>query len=220
MHFVRLIGGVTQVEAGKILCVGRNYADHAREMNSPVPESPIIFLKPASSIISNGEDILMPRFSNQMHHEVELVVAIGKRGKNIPAASAREHILGYGVGLDMTLRDVQAKAKKEGLPWSIAKGFDTSAPISEFVAAEKIPEPNALQIRCRVNDVQRQEGCVNQMIFPIEEIIQYISSVFTLEAGDLIFTGTPDGVGEVKPGDRIEAQLVGYTSTAHNVRSA
>ncbi|HZY10955.1 MAG TPA: fumarylacetoacetate hydrolase family protein [Bacteroidota bacterium] len=203
---------------GKILCLGRNYAEHAKEMNAEIPDHPVIFLKPSTAIIHSGDDIILPKISRQLHHEVELVVAIGKRGKNIIASEADSYILGYGVGLDMTLRDVQFEAKKKGLPWSVAKGFDTSAPVSEIIPVSKITNPSELIIRCSVNGSKRQETSVSKMIFSIDKIIEYTSSIFTLEPGDLIFTGTPEGVGEIKPGDLIEAELIGYAKISHHIK--
>ncbi len=192
---------------GKIVCVGRNYAEHAREMNAPLPERPVLFLKPPSAIIQTGGVVRRPPFSNDLHYEAEMVVLIGTRGKDIPESRATDHIEGYGVGLDMTLRDLQSEAKKKGLPWAIAKGFDTSAPISHFASRDEIEHPNELDITLRVNGELRQNSNTRNMIFSIEEIISYVSSVFTLEAGDLIFTGTPEGVGSALPGDTIRAEL-------------
>lgn len=220
MKTLQVHGTEKEYAVGKILCLGRNYAEHAKEMQSEIPEAPVVFLKPSTAIIRNGEDIIIPKISHQLHHEVELVVAIAKEGKNIPSEQAFEYVLGYGVGLDMTLRDVQTEAKKKGLPWSVAKGFDTSAPISKIIPVSNIKNPYELRIRCIVNGTVRQETTASKMIFSIEKIIECISSIFTLEPGDLIFTGTPEGVGEVKAEDVIEAELVGYTSIRHTIRMA
>src|SRR6266849_5438527 len=192
MKTIRVLGSREEIPVGKVLCLGRNYVQHAREMLSEVPERPIIFLKPATALIRDGENILIPPISREVHHEVELVVAISKNGKHIPESSAREFILGYGVGLDMTLRDVQNEAKKKGLPWSVAKGFDTSAPVSEIIPASRIKNVSELEIRCSVNGTIRQKSRIEAMVFSIEQIISYCSSLFTLERGDLIFTGTPE----------------------------
>jgi 5-carboxymethyl-2-hydroxymuconate isomerase len=205
MGFIEFRGSGRKVRVGKIICVGRNYAAHAKEMNAETPEAPVLFLKPSTAVIHDGEKIVKPRFANELHHEVEMVVAIGREGRDISRAHAMEHVGGFGVGLDMTLRDVQADAKKKGLPWSIAKGFDTSAPVSLFV--EKVAAPNDLELSLNVNGVQRQHSNTRNMMFSIEELIAYASSIFTLEAGDLIFTGTPEGVGEVQSGDQLEAEL-------------
>ena len=195
------------ISVGKILCMGRNYAAHAKEMKAESPETPVIFLKPSSAIIHNGGTVVVPSISQEVHHEVEMVVLIGSDGTNIPRDRAMEHVGGYAVGLDMTLRDVQAEAKKKGLPWSVAKGFDTSAPISKFVSKERVVNPQNLNISLKVNGLIRQQSNTRNMIFSIEDMIAYISSIFTLEAGDLIFTGTPEGVGEVVSGDQLEAEL-------------
>jgi len=195
------------IPVGKLLCIGRNYAEHAREMKADLPTEPVVFLKPASAIIASGDTVVIPPFSSELHHEVEMVVLIGKEGKNIARVSAFEYVAGYAVGLDMTLRDVQAKAKKAGLPWTVAKGFDTSAPVSEFVPASSIPEPGALPMTLLVNGEERQKGTTADMIFPVDVLVSYLSSVFTLEPGDLIFTGTPEGVGPVVTGDMLEAFL-------------
>lgn len=220
MKTVRIQGTGEEIPVGKILCMGRNYAEHARELGNEVPSSPIIFIKPATAIIASGEAIVRPSISKLLHHEVELVVLIGKTGKNIPAARAMEYILGYGVGLDMTLRDVQNAAKKKSLPWAVAKGFDTSAGLSEFVPVSLIKDPHKLTVRCLVNGTVRQEGSTSMMMFSIPTIIEFVSSIFTLEAGDLIYTGTPEGVAEVVDGDMIEGELVGYVKTKHPVRTA
>lgn len=206
-----------QLEVGKILCVGKNYAEHVKEMNSDVPESPVLFIKPSSAIISNGESIRLPKISKMVHHEVELVIAIGKTGKHIAAKNAHDIVLGYAIGLDMTLRDIQNEAKKKGLPWSVAKGFDTSAPVSDIISKEEIADPDNLSLRCTVNGIEKQKGSTRDMIFSTGKIIEYISSIFTLEPGDLIFTGTPEGVGQVTTGDVIEAELVGLAKITHPV---
>jgi acylpyruvate hydrolase len=208
-----------QIPVGKIICIGRNYAEHAVEMKSEIPDKPVIFLKPATALIKNGENIVLPKISNDVHHEVELVVAIGRSGKSIPASDAYSYVLGYAIGLDMTLRDVQSEAKKKGLPWSIAKGFDTSAPISDIVTADQISDPHNLTITCKVNGQTRQHSSTGNMIFKIENLIEFISSIFTLERGDLIYTGTPEGVGKVIIGDLIEAEIDGIIKIAHKIIS-
>lgn len=220
MHTLRLSELKQEIPIGKIICLGRNYTEHAKEMGTEIPTTPILFLKPSSAIIYNGEDIIRPPFSQQLHYEVEFIVALGTSGKNISESQALEYVLGYGIGLDMTLRDIQREAKKKGLPWSVAKGFDTSAPISDIIPKDKIKNPNKVEFRCSVNGIQRQYSSTQDMIFSVEKIIAYCSSVFTLERGDIIFTGTPEGVGEVHDGDMIEAELVGYTKISHYVRTA
>ena len=205
--FIRFRDSQKNVPVAKIICLGRNYESHAREMGSEPPERPILFLKPPSAIIHDGESVILPQFSRELHHEVEMVVAIGKRGKEITVAAASGYISGFGVGLDMTLRDLQSEAKKKGLPWSVAKGFDTSAPVSEFVNAREVGDPGNLGIQLAVNGQLRQSSNTRKMIFSVQEIIAFVSSTFTLEEGDLIFTGTPEGVGRVDPGDVMEASL-------------
>lgn len=208
-----------QVPVGKIICIGRNYAEHAAEMKSEVHDKPVIFLKPSTALIKNGENIVLPKISSDVHHEVELVVVIGKGGKSIPASEAYSHVLGYAIGLDMTLRDVQGEAKKNGLPWSIAKGFDTSAPTSDIITADQISDPHNLTITCKVNGQTRQHSSTGKMIFKIEKLIEFISSIFTLERGDLIYTGTPEGVGKVINGDLIEAEIDGILKISHKIIS-
>jgi acylpyruvate hydrolase len=192
---------------GKILCLGRNYAAHAQEMNAAIPESPVIFLKPATAIIHGGENVVIPRISGDMHHEVEMVVVIGKQAKNIRVEEAYACVDGYAVGLDMTLRDVQAEAKKKSLPWTVAKGFDTSAPVSYAVEKERVANPHGLNLSLRVNGDRRQHSNTANMIFRVDFLVSYLSTIFTLEPGDLIFTGTPEGVGSVHSGDVLEAEL-------------
>ena len=220
MKRIKIQGSIEEFIVGNIFCVGRNYSEHAKEMHSDIPDHPMIFLKPSSAIIANGENIIRPKISNLLHHEVELVVAIGKPGKNIACSKAYDHIIGYAIGLDMTLRDIQNESKKQGTPWTVAKGFDTSAPISEIIPVVNIPNPHELTITCKVNGALRQKGSTGDMIFKIDILVEYTSSIFTLEAGDLIFTGTPVGVSEVKPGDTIEAELIGYTKISHQIIGA
>lgn len=219
MRFVTLHPSHQQRPISKVLCLGRNYADHAREMNSPVPEAPIVFLKPATAVIGNGEAIVIPPFSHDVHHEVEMVVLIGREGKDIPASSAFDYVAGYGIGLDMTLRDIQADAKKKGLPWSVAKGFDTSAPVSTIVEKELVRDPHNLDITLKVNGKTRQKSNTRNMIFSVDHVVSYLSSIFTLEAGDLVFMGTPEGVGQVREGDTLEAELAGVSSLRVTVQS-
>jgi len=205
--FIKVRGSRERVPVGKIVCLGRNYADHAKEMKTEVPAKPVLFLKPPTAIIHDGQVVIPPRLSADLHHEVEMVLLLGRRGKNLEGESALKCIAGFGVGLDMTLRDIQAEAKAKGLPWTIAKGFDTSAPVSDFVPSKDVPDPHNMNIALRVNGQTRQQSNTGNMLFTLTEIISYVSSIFTLEPGDLIFTGTPEGVGRVVPGDRLEAVL-------------
>lgn len=194
---------------GKILCIGRNYAEHIRELGNATPDAPVVFLKPASSVIGEGEAIVIPPYSRDCHHEVELALLVGRKGKDIPEDRAMAFIAGYGVGIDLTLRDVQSELKKKGLPWEIAKGFDTACPLSTFVEASGVADPQNLRIRLAVNGAVRQDGNTSMMIHRIPAIVSHMSGCFTLEPGDVILTGTPAGVGRVVPGDRLEAEIPG-----------
>jgi 5-carboxymethyl-2-hydroxymuconate isomerase len=207
MKTVNFVGSDKHLRVEKILCLGRNYAEYAKEMKAEIPEQPVAFLKPSTAIIHDGESVIIPSISHEMHHEVEMVVVIGKEGRHIPVSSAMDHVAGYGVGLDMTLRDIQSDAKKKGLPWTVAKGFDTSAPVSSIVERQRISDPHNLNISLKVNGTTRQHSNTRNMIFRVDRIISFLSGIFTLEAGDLIFTGTPEGVGIAVPGDVLEAEL-------------
>ncbi len=199
--------GLPDLHINNIFCIGRNYVEHARELQNDVPDQPLVFLKPSSSIIYDGDTIQLPSQSQKIHHEVELVTAIGKGGKNIPKNKALKHAAGYAVGIDVTARDVQQKAKDNGHPWSVAKGFDTFAPLGKFVTADHIADPQNIDLQISVNGETRQSDNTKLMIFPIAELISYLSTIFSLQAGDLIFTGTPKGVSPIEHGDHIEATM-------------
>src|SRR3990172_5107155 len=201
----------------KIICLGRNYRKHAEELGNVVPEKPIIFLKPPSSLIVEGEKILLPSQSQDVQHEVELGVVIGKAGRYIPRAEAVGHILGYCIFLDITARDIQKEETKRGAPWALAKGFDTFAPVSQVVRREELSHPANLAIRLRVNEETRQDSNTNFMIFGVGEIIEYMSSYMTLEAGDIIATGTPEGVGPIRKGDFVTAEIEGIGKVRFHV---
>ena len=207
MAAVWISGTAEEIAVGKILCLGRNYRAHAAEMGSEVPSEPVVFLKPPSAVLDEGEPIRLPAFSREIHHEVEMVILIGREGKDIPEAGAMDYVSAYGVGLDLTARDLQAEAKKKGLPWTVSKGFDGSAPLSSFVRAEEIEDPQQLALWLTVNGEKRQQTSTSLMIFPIGVTIAWLSRIFTLCPGDLIFTGTPEGVGPIRPGDRLEMGL-------------
>lgn len=198
-----------QYNIGKLICVGRNYSDHAIELGNEVPEYPLIFIKPSSAVIFSGDKIIYPSFSKEMHHEVELVLLIGETLKNATDEQCASAIKGYGVGLDMTLRDLQAELKKKGHPWTIAKCFDTSAVLSEFISSDEHKLTLSEQIQLFINEEKRQDETLNKMLFNPIEILKYISSLMTIEPGDLIFTGTPAGVGKVKSGDQLRAKISG-----------
>lgn len=193
------------VRPGKLICIGRNYASHAAEMRSEVPEEPVIFLKPSTALVGQGGKVIIPRMSQDVHHEIELVAAIGRGGKHIALEDARNHVDGYALGLDMTARDLQSDAKRNGLPWSVAKGFDTFAPLGPLVKAHDVGDPQNLEFELRVNGEVRQKARTSDMIFSVAFLISYCSRIFTLLPGDLIFTGTPEGVGPVRDGDLLEA---------------
>ncbi|MHA1977304.1 MAG: fumarylacetoacetate hydrolase family protein [Candidatus Hodarchaeales archaeon] len=195
----------------KIVCLARNYSAHALEMGidpSKLPPFPPLFLKPSSSVIGPGEKIVIPNQTREVHHEVELAVVVGKKGKNISKENANEHIFGYTILLDITARDIQSIAKEKGHPWFIAKGFDTFCPLGPIiVTADEINNPHSLSIRLKVNDEIRQNGNTRDMIHKINSIIEYCSSVLTLEPGDVIATGTPEGVGKFDRGDVLQASI-------------
>ncbi|OCT64434.1 acylpyruvase FAHD1, mitochondrial isoform X2 [Xenopus laevis] len=191
----------------KIICVGRNYAEHAKELKNAVPTEPVLFLKPPSAYVREGSPVLIPYYSNNLHHEVELGVVIGKPGKNIEQSRAMEHVGGYALCLDMTARDTQDKCKNKGLPWTLAKAFDTSCPISDLVPKEQIRDPGDVKIWLKVNGSLRQEGSTSSMIFPVPFLISYISKIISLEEGDLILTGTPAGVASVQEHDEMLAGI-------------
>ena len=201
-----------KINVGKIVCVGRNYAEHAQELGNEIPEKPVVFLKPASALIYSGDSIIYPSFSEEMHHEAELVLLIGKTIKDADKTESANAIIGYGVGLDMTLRDIQSNLKKKGHPWTIAKGFDTSAVISDFVSTDDFKLTLDEEIILSVNNNVRQKAKLKKMIFSPVDIVSYISSLMTLEEGDLIYTGTPAGVGQVAKGDKIHAEITGLAT--------
>jgi 2-keto-4-pentenoate hydratase/2-oxohepta-3-ene-1,7-dioic acid hydratase in catechol pathway len=204
----KLIGTNQQFTIGKIVCLARNYAEHAKELGNETPAAPVLFMKPASSVIGDGDTVRIPPYSQECHYEVELAVLIGKPCRSVSSENAMEYVAGYGVGIDMTLRDVQNQLKSKGLPWEIAKGFDTSCPLSDFVPAGAVADPHALTLKLAVNGEIRQDGCSSDMINRIPQIIAHISAIFTLEPGDVILTGTPAGVGPVRAGDVMAAEIV------------
>lgn len=207
MKTIKLKNSNTEIPIGKIVCVGRNFVEHILELGNEQHENPVIFLKTTSSVIYSGDKIIYPSFSTDMHHETELVLLIGSTVKSANQSEANNAIAGYGVGLDMTLRDIQNDLKQKGHPWTIAKCFDTSTVLSEFVSSDDYKLKLNEMISLKVNDQVRQNDQLNKMIFNPVQIVEYISSLMTLEAGDLIFTGTPKGVSKVNPGDVLEAEI-------------
>lgn len=203
-------GSDARFPVSRIYCVGRNYAEHAREMgHDPDREPPFFFMKAANSIVQNNSAISYPVGTKDVHHEIEMVVAIGKGGKNIPVETALDHVWGYGVGLDMTRRDIQGEAKKMGRPWEMGKSFDESAPVTALRPATEIGHPAKGAITLKVNGQVQQNGDLAMQIWSVPEQISYLSHLITLLPGDLIFSGTPAGVGPIKAGDKLEGHVDG-----------
>ena len=195
----------------KIICIGRNYVAHAKELNNEVPEEPVLFLKPDTALLRNNDPFYIPDWTSNLHHEVELIVKINRIGKNIEQKFAHRYYEEIGLGIDFTARDVQDRLKEKGLPWEKSKAFDHSAVISrEFIPVDALPDRNAICFHLDINGKTVQEGNSSLMIFPIDAIISQVSKYFTLKIGDLIYTGTPAGVGPVKIGDRLQGTLEGH----------
>lgn len=192
---------------GKCVCVGRNYAAHAAELNNPVPSVPLLFIKPADSVVTMGPQISIPAQRGSVHHELEIAVLIQHRLKNATEAEAKAAIAGIGLALDLTLRDVQDQLKKQGHPWEVAKAFDGASPMSDFIGIEQIKDLENIEFSLKRNGKVQQHGSSKQMLFPIVPLIAYMSSMFTLNPGDVILTGTPAGVGELQKNDELELEL-------------
>lgn len=207
------IPSFTHLQFGTLFCIGRNYTEHIKEMNSEGTADPVVFLKPRNSILLDGSTILLPDCSENVHHEVELVLLIGKKAENISVNNALKHISGYAVGLDLTARDIQSEAKKNGLPWSLAKGLRGFAPLGNFVYYKHNHDFSNLNLTLSVNSEVRQLGSTSNMIFSASKLVSYLSNQFTLTPGDLIFTGTPHGVSKISRGDHILASLNNGEST-------
>ena len=190
----------------KIICIGRNYAEHAKELGNEIPENPVIFMKPDTAILKKGSDFYIPEFSDDVHYELEVVLKISKGGKYIQEDKASNHFDEIGLGIDFTARDLQSKLKEKGLPWELAKGFDGSAVVSEFYKKSDFDMRN-LSFSLMKNKEKVQDGNTSMMIFSPEKIIAFVSQYFTLKTGDLIFTGTPQGVGKVEENDILQAFL-------------
>ena len=207
---VEVAGSDDRFPVHRIYCVGRNYAKHAREMGmDPEREPPFFFAKPADAVVPNGTPVPYPPRTANLHHEIELVVAIGRGGRGIPVAGALEHVYGYAVGLDLTRRDLQFEAREQGRPWDVAKGFDCSAPIGAICPAAQMGHPERGYIWLEVNGEPRQRANLSEMIWSVPEIVAELSTYFELHAGDLIFTGTPEGVGPVQRGDSLVGGIDG-----------
>lgn len=191
----------------KIFCIGRNYIDHAKELNNKIPEQPLVFIKPSTALLRNNEAFYIPDFSDEIHYELELVLKVTKPGKHIQQKFAAEYFSEVGLGIDFTARDLQSQLKSKGHPWEISKAFDNSAAVSKFIPV--VDKTKAFSFSLQKNEKLVQQGLSSDMIFPISRLISHISTYFTLQQGDLIFTGTPAGVGKVEIGDRLVAELEG-----------
>jgi acylpyruvate hydrolase len=207
------------MRSGKIVCIGQNYREHINELKGEVPSEPVIFLKPMSSLIGNGEDILIPEGVGRVDHEVELALIIGQTGKNIPKEEALDYVSALAVFNDVTARDIQSAYRKAGLPWALSKGMDTFAPMSEPKQLSAVHDLHNLEISCRVNGKVKQHGNTSMMIYTPKELIAFISKWMTLEEGDIIATGTPSGVGPIVPGDLIDMRIEGVRTLTNPVRA-
>lgn len=217
MKFAKIKNSEKKYEIGKLVCVGRNYAEHAQELGNEIPEFPLVFIKPSSAVIFDGEEIVIPKFSNEVHHEAELLLLIGKKIKNATIEESEDAVIAFGVGLDMTARDVQDQLKKKGHPWTTSKCFDTSAVLSDFVSKENYNLIGNEVITLKVNGEIKQNSSIDKMIFNWKEIVKFISHEMTLEEGDIIFTGTPKGVGKVLKDDVIETEITNIGKITNKV---
>jgi 2-keto-4-pentenoate hydratase/2-oxohepta-3-ene-1,7-dioic acid hydratase in catechol pathway len=199
--------GAIDLPLGKIVCVGRNYAAHARELNHPIPSRPLLFIKPATALAPLEAPLVIPRRQGAVHFELEVALLIGRQLDSTHSIDAVTAIAGIGLALDLTLRDVQAQLKDNGLPWEIAKGFDGACPCSMFAASGHFPDPGNIDFTLELNGVLRQTGNTGAMLFPMEGLLQEMATHFTLLPGDIVLTGTPEGVGALQPGDRLRLKL-------------
>ena len=200
---------ITELPVGKVVCIGRNFARHIEELNNKTPKEPVLFIKPASSIVSLEEPLTLPKDKGSCHFETELALLIGGPNAGLSLPGSATCIAGYGLGLDLTLRDIQEQLKAEGLPWEKAKAFDGACAISRFVKPDVIEDVQNIQLRLTQNGVIRQNGNTSAMITPVSSLLAYINSWFTLQPGDIVLTGTPEGVGPLALGDQLEVELVG-----------
>ena len=192
----------------KIICIGRNYIDHIKELSNQKPMNPVVFLKPDSSVIAKNQNFIIPSFSNEIHHEVELVIKINKVGKHIDKSFSHKYYDEIGLGIDFTARDIQSNLKEKGHPWEKSKAFDNSCMVGNFLKKEKIEDISKIEFSLKKNNEIVQSGCSNDMLWKIDELISYVSQYFTLKIGDLIFTGTPSGVSKVESGDILEGYIL------------
>lgn len=200
-------GSHSALPVGKVVCVGRNYVEHARELNNPVPSMPLLFMKPATALNAIREPIRIPVYANDCQHELELAVLIGKKLSSAAFNEAQHAVAGYGLALDLTLRDIQQQLKQQGQPWERAKAFDGSCPITPFIKSEAIDNPQQLEFSLSLNGITKQRGNTQNMVWPIYELLAHISDYFTLMPGDVVLTGTPAGVGRLENGDELILEL-------------
>lgn len=191
----------------KIICIGRNYAEHAKELNNPVPTVPVIFMKPDTALVKDNKPFYHPEFSSDIHHEIEIVLKVCREGKHISEKFAHNYYDEIGIGIDFTARDIQQKHKEKGLPWELAKSFDNSAPVSRFIPKTEFADVYQLDFKLEVNGKLAQQGNTKDLLFRFEQIIVFVSQYITLKKGDLIFTGTPEGVSKINVGDHLEGYL-------------
>ena len=194
----------------KIICIGRNYIDHIKELSNQKPLNPVVFLKPDSAVIAKNQNFIIPSFSNEIHHEVELVIKINKVGKHIDKSFSHKYYDEIGLGIDFTARDIQSNLKEKGHPWEKSKAFDNSCMVGNFLKKEKIEDISKIEFSLKKNNEVVQSGCSNDMLWKIDELISYVSQYFTLKIGDLIFTGTPSGVSKVESGDILEGYISSF----------
>jgi 2-keto-4-pentenoate hydratase/2-oxohepta-3-ene-1,7-dioic acid hydratase in catechol pathway len=209
-----------RIPVNTVYCIGKNYAEHAQEMNSSVPDEPVVFIKPATAVVDGNMPIVLPEINSAIHYEGELVLLLDTVPKDILETESGSFILGVGMGLDLTARDLQRRAKEGGLPWTISKGFDGSAPVSHFIPAGNADISASTEIILKLNGSVRQQATIGEMIFPIAKLISYLSRFFTLRRGDLLFTGTPKGVGPLHAGDAVSVKLgdiISMSTTVQNV---
>lgn len=219
MPQINLLPDHARIDVGTIYCIGRNYIKHIQELENEVNAEPVLFLKPAASLITQHREIELPAFSADVHHETEMVLLVGREGRGISEEDALRHIAGVAVGLDLTARDTQTALREKGLPWTVSKGFETAACVSDFLPRQSFPDLSDVHFSLQVNGDQRQEGDTSLMIFSVPRIVAFISSIVTLLPGDLIFTGTPHGVAAITPGDRLDLAM-GELSATFIVRHA
>ncbi|MES2134593.1 MAG: fumarylacetoacetate hydrolase family protein [Bacteroidota bacterium] len=193
----------------KIICIGRNYAEHAKELKNEIPTEPVFFMKPDTALLKDGEPFYYPDFTKDLHHEIEMVIKISKVGKHIDEQFAHKYYDEIGLGIDFTARDLQAKAKEKGLPWEKAKAFDGSAPLGKFVPKTQLGNLSDIGFELKINGELRQKGNTSDLLFSFDKIIAYVSKFVTLKVGDLIYTGTPEGIGPVKIGDKLQGYVGG-----------